>query len=171
MSWRWARGRLQSMQFCTCLGAWPGLGIIIGTELLMTKLFHSFPHSSSSPFPALLLRFQLVQVLSLTLIFAWKKYQTTTKPSPQKPHTKVWVLVSNVFISDSPFETWVLLQMALRQCTSSHCQVSFEHCPYGQSEGKRICVQVPQVTTDPHSPKVPFSPLQWEVSCFILCCS
>lgn len=136
----------------------------------MTKLFHSFPHSFPSPFPTFLLRFQLVQVLSLTLMFVWKNDQTTIKPRPKPAPPQVWVLVLNVFISDRPCEKSFLLQMALRQCTSSHCQVSSEHCPEGQSEGKGICDQVPQATTDPHSPEVPFSSLQWEVSCFILCC-
>lgn len=66
-------------------------------------------------------------------------------------------------ISDSPCEKGFLLPMALRQCTISHC-------PDRQSQEKGICGQVPQAITDPHSPKVPFSPLQWEVSCFISCC-
>lgn len=54
------------MQFCTCLGAQPALEIVVGKELLMTKLFQSFFCSSPSSFPMSILRLQLVQVLSLT---------------------------------------------------------------------------------------------------------
>lgn len=90
------------------------------------------------------------------------------KKIPNHKKTKPY---TEVCFSDSPFEKKVLLQMALRQCTSIvHCQVSSEHCPDGQLEGKGTCDQVPQAITDPHSPKIPFSPLQWEVSCYILCC-
>lgn len=130
----------------------------------MTKLLHSFPHSFPSPFPTLLLRFQLVQVLSVTLMFAWKKYQTHNKTQPQKaPHQSLGFCSEWLCFRQSLWEG-VLLQMALRHSTSSQCQVSSE-----QSEGKEICAQVPQATSDP-CPKVPFFPLPWEGGCFILCC-
>lgn len=95
--------------------------------------------------------------------FAWKKNtKPTTKPSPRKtPHQSLgFCLVRKVFCC-----RWLWGNVPAASVRSP-----LSTCPDGQSEGKRICARVPQATTDPHSPKVPFFPLQWEVSCFILCC-
>jgi len=79
----------------------------------MTKLFHSFPHSSPFPFPTSLLRFQLVQVLLLHKLLPERNRK---QPSPKKTQQSLG------FCSEGPkslvqlvlVRKGVLLQLALR---------------------------------------------------------